>query len=879
MNNSEEDGLSDIVDTPEAALVMKPNKPYSSSSNNSADEIIVNSNNNLNNYKKSPKKLIKRNNLHNKRPILDKNNPSSLQRYYQTRKYQHKLFHNPENFAINHHITENTLISLEDFDSQNLLIVTWYLPIKLKLLVNDKKRDEITWEILIESRDFASNLLDSLLISSKKFLWLGILKTIDPIPLDKQDSLRHLLREKYRCLAIFYDNSDLIKIKYDFFLNYFDFGLNFNLPRNSSKLFNYDEQLYLYYYKSLLRHYASEISLISTFHSNPLIYILDYQLFGLPGIIRTSNESMKMIIFWGLSFINDELFSCMPFGQELLTSLLSCNEIIFNTFQEAKPFFIIVREKTGFDYMSNNGLLYVNYMAKSIAIRLANALLDCELLREVPLPLTGINMPLSLERLWEIYWKEGLEGQELIVSIDDNDRNPALLILKLKLIEALAVQLMNVDNMKKIKFLEIYTSNLLTSPNNSNNFNQIKNLIKDINDKLSYECVFLIIEAEIPESIENALLSHTKFLLETQIFESSVYKIQRFLSLSKNTGIVLIPASFESWISSQTNNFMSFHHLSPMDFSNKVLYIIQSNAIDSISKKEGNTFNITNPVSWLEESFDDMIICNKTVNESISPQKNPMNEPMRLPGKRISLSNLVKSAIDRSNKLIIFGFEEVLIAKDAFTYIKDDFDQTVRKILKKPSDTLLEFLQKLSLNNTCTIYVVTGRGLDLLGYWFIELENLGFANEYGFLHKDPGTKVWHRLFEMDWNWKDIVKKIMENYAVKTPGSVLEIKEACVIWKYEHADYELGLKQSDALILHLNEVFENNSEIDVIRVDRSVEVRPMGLNKGTLTQILMEKCYKEKGPIDMIVTVGGMLSDEDMFNGVLQAMKNNKEYFV
>ena len=931
VNNSEEDGLSDIVDTPEAALVIKPVKTLDSnqSSNSEVEQKFDKNFDNfaVNSMKTSPKKGLKRSNHpNNKKPIIDRSMISSLQRYFLTRKQERKLFHHPNghetpslnnngtSIKLNNMATKNMLA---EFKKQNILIVSLYLPIKVKALSSKNTDDHSRWEVTIETRDFASNLLNCLLISKTRFYFLGILQTTDPVPFDKQEELRSFLKEKYHCIAILHDFSDLHKIKQEFFLNYFDYCLNFNLPRNSSKLFNYDEQLYLHYYKGqLLRVFNNEIQNICHFHPNPLLSIIDYQLFGLPNLLKANgnNETMSIIFYWGLSFLNDDNFTSLPFGTELLMSILCCNCLVFNTYQEAKPFFAILKEKTGLDFMSNNGLLFINHMARSIAIRFASGLLDCEILKR--------NSLANSERLWETYWKDVFEGYDLIVSIDDSDRNLSLLILKLKLIEALAYQILSAsqqendifienngkkmrfietddftennnkktkclenenfaqNNYKKIKFLEIYTSN----PSNQLPLIQAKNLAKEINDRLGYECIF-IIEDVIPENIENSLLSHTKFLLETQIYETSICKIQRFLYLTKNLGIVLIPSSFESWISSQTLNFLGFHHLSPNEFANKVHTFIKSvNSSDFYIKPAKDSFSeASNPIIWLEEAFDDMIVSsNFTPNNDLFlsiPPKNSYFEPIRLPSRHISIPNLTKTCAKRKNKLIVLGYEDVIISKDVFTFIKDDFDQSVKKILKKPSDGLLEALQKLSQNPNVTIYVVTGRGLDLLGSWFMDLENIGFAHEYGFLNKDPGSRVWHRLFEMDWNWKDIVKKIMENYAIKTPGSSLEIKESCVIWKYERSDYDLGLKQAEALIGHLNEVFENNSEIDVIKYERAVEVRPMGLNKGSLVQIICEKLGKEKGKIDFVATVGGILSDEDIFNGINEALKINANYFV
>ena len=109
---------------------------------------------------------------------------------------------------------------------------------------------------------------------------------------------------------------------------------------------------------------------------------------------------------------------------------------------------------------------------------------------------------------------------------------------------------------------------------------------------------------------------------------------------------------------------------------------------------------------------------------------------------------------------------------------------------------------------------------------------MGFANENGFLLKDPDSKNWVKLFDMnDWSWKDIVRKIMENnYASKTPGSYVEVRESCVRWKWEKAERELGKRQGKVLMEHLNEVLEKNSDIEVVMGEHMVEVRPIGMNK-------------------------------------------------
>lgn len=876
LNNSEEDGLSDIVDAPETGIVIKPKdlKELQSS-----DEFLAGSSGgDLMGFRTSPKKAIKRNNnernLQTKKLVVDKSTVSSLQKYYNDKKMKGIKKVGCDNAKI---LEENPYIptihqngsSTEEFNKQNILIITLYLPIKIKLL--EEQTGVFPWEIYVETRDFNSNLLTSLLKGSKSFLWLGILKTANPIPFDKQESLKQKLRDKYHCIAILYDDFELKKIREEFFLLYFDTCLNYTLPRNSSKIFNYDEQLYSIYYKGLQRHFAGEVSILCNFSPSPLIYILDYQLFGLPFFLRTSNESLRIFLYWQVSFLNNDSFFCLPFGQELLNSMLTCNMLCFNSFQEAKTFFLILKEKNGIDYHSSNGLLYIIYNAQIVAIRLAHALIDCELMGDASqIPLGLVDCTWSPEKIYNTYWKDVLEGYEIMISIDDCDRNPCLLFLKLKLIETCLTEISkNASFPKKMRFFEVYTSNF---PQNKEFFLKVKQKVKEINEKIGYDGVFFI-EIEIPEVLENLLLLNTRFFLETQVYETSLCKIQRFLSLTKNLGTVVIPVSFESWISTQTFNFCCFQHLNPQDFTQKIQLLIQN-----YSENIENTSNVVkfSPILWLENGFKDFQT-NIVQRTNTLFSRNTSLEPLKLPHKKISVPELSKKKTFK--KAIFLGFEEVLLSKDALTYIKDDYDQTVKKVFKKPSEGLIETLQKLAKNPHNIVYIVTGLGVEYFGSWAVELESIGVANEYGFLNKDPGSRVFNRLFEMDWNWKDIVKKIMENYCARTPGSVLEVKEACVAWKFQHADHELGNKQAEHLIAHLKEVFENNSEIEVTRNEIYVEARPIGLNKEVLIEILLEKITKEKGCLDLVLCVGGTLSDEEMFFGLNNSLKNKSDIYV
>jgi len=48
-----------------------------------------------------------------------------------------------------------------------------------------------------------------------------------------------------------------------------------------------------------------------------------------------------------------------------------------------------------------------------------------------------------------------------------------------------------------------------------------------------------------------------------------------------------------------------------------------------------------------------------------------------------------------------------------------------------------------------------------------------------------------------------------------------------------------------------------------------------MNKGTITEIMIQKIYEDKGKIDFIMAIGNGLSDEEMFGSIKLNLKINK----
>lgn len=79
---------------------------------------------------------------------------------------------------------------------------------------------------------------------------------------------------------------------------------------------------------------------------------------------------------------------------------------------------------------------------------------------------------------------------------------------------------------------------------------------------------------------------------------------------------------------------------------------------------------------------------------------------------------------------------------------------------------------------------------------------------------------------------------MELYAARTNGAYVSRKPSAVAWNYGNADKDFGSMQAKELNDHLLGVLAG-APVEVVTGHDSVEVRPRGVNKGTVAWRLMD----------------------------------------
>ncbi len=192
-----------------------------------------------------------------------------------------------------------------------------------------------------------------------------------------------------------------------------------------------------------------------------------------------------------------------------------------------------------------------------------------------------------------------------------------------------------------------------------------------------------------------------------------------------------------------------------------------------------------------------------------------------------------------------------------------DYDGTLvpfapRPELAAPDAELLELLRRLTARPGTRVHVVSGRTKETLEEWVGALP-VGLHAEHGLWTRMASGEPWKALEGVSTEWKALVRPVLEAFAARVSGALIEEKSASLAWHYRQVDRVLGARQARELRLHLGEVFAHGP-LEVLPGDMVVEVRARGVNKGRVVGRVTEGM----APGTLVVAIGDDRTDEDLF---------------
>ena len=190
-----------------------------------------------------------------------------------------------------------------------------------------------------------------------------------------------------------------------------------------------------------------------------------------------------------------------------------------------------------------------------------------------------------------------------------------------------------------------------------------------------------------------------------------------------------------------------------------------------------------------------------------------------------------------------------------------DYDGTLTPLVRHPGlagldPTRRELLRALAAEPKNTVVVASGRERRTLEEWLGDLP-LGLVAEHGAWLKFA-NESWRRAKPLANDWKRELLPILETYADRLPGALVEEKEDSVAWHYRMADPEQAGLCAPELIDHLLNL-TGKSDLQVIQGDKVVEIRHAGVNKGGAAL-----SWIGHDDYDFILGIGDDTTDEDFF---------------
>jgi trehalose 6-phosphate synthase/phosphatase len=195
-----------------------------------------------------------------------------------------------------------------------------------------------------------------------------------------------------------------------------------------------------------------------------------------------------------------------------------------------------------------------------------------------------------------------------------------------------------------------------------------------------------------------------------------------------------------------------------------------------------------------------------------------------------------------------------------------DYDGTLHELVptpnprqSMPSKALLDVLRRLSSLPHTTIAIVSGRPKEALELWFRGLR-VSLVAEHGAWVRQGGE--WSQADIAFRDYKKIARDVMERYAERTPGALVEEKDYAIVWHYRNVAPELAYARNSRLRHDLMQALDH-TDVGVYGGHKVIEVKPRAINKGTVALELLAM-----NPADFVMAIGDDHTDEDMFE-VLQ----------
>lgn len=555
-----------------------------------------------------------------------------------------------------------------------------------------------------------------------------------------------------------------------------------------------------------------------------IIWIHDYQLLLLPGLIRSETADVAIGYFQHIPFPSFELFRLIPWRCELLEGMLGADLLGFHTFDDSHHFLNAVTRLLPVNASSN--VVMVNdraVIAETFPMGIDNE--KFELLSDDPEVLR------QLESL-----KENFHHTRMVLSIDRLDYSKGI-IQRLQAFE-LFLQLYP-EYVEKVVLYMIVVPSRDTVPQYKELKEAIDMLAGGINARfrtMNWHPINYFYRS-FPVEVLAALYNFADVGLVTPMRDGMNLVSKEYVASRKNNDGVLI--------------------LSEMAGASKELIdalIVNPNNIGAIARGLHEALNMPEKEQQRRMKQMRQVVAKFNISHWVKLFMTRLHEVKQLQqsmlARRMSMdmqSNIRNDFKRASKRAIFLDYDGTLVG------FQSNID------MASPDQDLYQLLKALSDDPVNHVVMISGRKHETLEEWLGHLP-LDLIAEHGAWYKKYGED-WQMLPGLTAHWKQDILPILDTFMDRTPGSFIEEKSYSLVWHYRKVETGLGELRSNELMNTLR-YFTSDIGLQILPGDKVIEIKNIEINKGKATL-----SWLQDRQFDFTLAIGDDYTDEDIFKAL------------
>ncbi|MBN2158946.1 MAG: bifunctional alpha,alpha-trehalose-phosphate synthase (UDP-forming)/trehalose-phosphatase [Spirochaetes bacterium] len=654
----------------------------------------------------------------------------------------------------------------------------------------------------------------SSLSKTYKCVWIGFSGiTAGSIDRAKYEQINDALVNKYNSYSVPLSNKD-IELYYNGFSNKTIWPLFHYFPFFTS----FDDKTWESYVEVNDKFFRT---LKGIYETGDLIWVHDYHLMILPGIIRHGMPDATIGYFLHIPFPSYEVFRLLPWRREVLTGIMGSDLIGFHTFGYVRHFLSSVQRIIGIDNsigqmsMENRTVKCDSFPMGIDYRRYSDYMNNKKINREIE------------------NFRGSLIGKKMILSMDRLDFTKGI-IERLNSFE---------------RFLEKYPEFhgkvqmvIVTVPSRTgvDTYIKLRKLINEqigrINGKyntLSWSPIQYLYRS-LPFEMILTLYHCADVCLVTPLRDGMNLVAKEYIAARVNGDGALILSEMAG-VSEELGEALIVN-------PNNREEVADSIAAALMMPEEEQRQRMLDMQRRLRRN--DVFQWSSSFIEKLSTVKNIEEEYVAKILSGNNLKTLLDTCRGSASRLLLLDYDGTLVP------FVDKPDAAV------PDHDLLKILSGLAVNNKNDIAIISGRNPEFLDEYFGGLP-LTLIAEHGARIRIRGGE-WRTVNTMDTHWKNEIRPILESYCDRTPRTFIEEKEFSLAWHYRRSDSELATMRAMELKGNLLHMIANHN-LGILEGNKVLEIKSLEINKGKIANFLVTaKKY------DFILGLGDDVTDEDIF---------------